>query len=159
LSRAAWLDEATSIGYTFATLGLLAGLFGGMALINLGARLGWTGLVHSPEEPGHAAEADERSGFLPEPQPSLVRHTTSAMAVDPLTWHIALVLVGFAGAHGVNHLWQNWGPGVFSLPLFAASMLIGGALQKVLDGLGVGTYVDRQFMSRIGSCAADYLVA
>src|SRR5262249_18449044 len=54
--------EATSVGYTFATLGLLAGIFGGMVLINLGVRCGWTRLVQSAQELSEV----ERRGFVPD---------------------------------------------------------------------------------------------
>ena len=154
LAQYGW-EEATSIGYTFATLGLLAGIFGGMLLINVGTRLGWARLVRSPRD----LPDDERRGFLGEPQPGFGRQTTSSMALEPLTWHLGLVMIAFAGAHGVNHLWQHRSGTSIALPLFALSMWIGGGLQKLLDALRLGKYVDRQLMGRIGSCASDYLVA
>jgi ESS family glutamate:Na+ symporter len=146
---------ATSIGYTYATLGLIVGILGGMVLINLGTRRGWTRLVSSPQR----LPAEERRGFLPPPgQPSLGRETVTPAALDPLAWHVALVLVAFGGAHLANTLTLRWSAGAFSLPLFAVAMLLGAALQGLLDRLGIGRYVDRQVMSRIGSCTSDYLM-
>jgi ESS family glutamate:Na+ symporter len=154
LEHGGW-REATSVGYTFATLGLLAGVFGGLLLINAGARCGWTRLVASAE---HLPEM-ERRGFLPENrQASLGRQTVAPAALDPLTWHIALVLVPFAAAHLINDWARSALPGDFMLPLFAVAMLLGAGLQKGLDAVGLGQYVDRQVIGRIGSCVSDYLI-
>jgi ESS family glutamate:Na+ symporter len=38
-------------------------------------------------------------------------------------------------------------------------MLAGACLQKALDAVGLGGYVDRRVMERIGSSVSDYLVA
>jgi ESS family glutamate:Na+ symporter len=154
LEQGGWA-EATSVGYTFATIGLLAGIFGGLLLINVGVRCGWTRLVASAE---HLPEA-ERRGFLPaDRQASLGRQTVAAAALDPLTWHIALALVPFAAAHLLNDWARMLLPGNFPLPLFAVAMLAGAGLQKGLDAVGIGQYVDRQVMGRIGSCVSDYLI-
>ena len=44
LAENGWSD-ATSIGQTFATIGLLGGIFGGVAVINIGARKGKTAII------------------------------------------------------------------------------------------------------------------
>jgi ESS family glutamate:Na+ symporter len=154
LEQGGW-SEATSVGYTFATIGLLAGILGGLLLINAGVRCGWTRLVASAEQLPEA----ERRGFLTgDRQASLGRQTVTAAALDPLTWHIALALVPFAAAHLVNNWARTVLPGNFTLPLFAVAMLVGAGLQKGLDAIGLGQYVDRQVMGRVGSCVSDYLI-
>jgi ESS family glutamate:Na+ symporter len=154
LEKGGWA-EATSVGFTFATLGLLAGIFGGVLLINMGVRRGWTRLVESTQELPDA----ERRGFVTENrQRSLGRETVSPAALDPLAWHLALALVAFAAAHLVNHLARKVLPGNFALPLFAVAMLAGAGLQQVLDMVGIGPFVDRHVMGRIGSCVSDYLI-
>jgi len=154
LEQGGWA-EATTVGYTFATLGLLAGIFGGMVLINVGVRRGWTRLVQSAQELSEV----ERRGFVPDDrQRSLGRETVSPAALDPLAWHLALALVAFAAAHLVNHLARKALPGNLALPLFAVAMLAGAGLQKALDVMGVGRYVDRHVMGRLGSCTSDYLI-
>jgi ESS family glutamate:Na+ symporter len=149
-------EEALSIGYTFATVGLLAGIFGGMVLINVGTRLGWTRLVRSAWELPDGV----RRGFLPEQERgSLGQETVSPTALDPLAWHLALVLTAFALAHGVKDGTKAVLPGTYDIPLFALAMLVGAGLQKFLDLLALGRYVDRQVMARVGSAASDYLIA
>ena len=55
-------EDAMTIGYTFATVGLLAGILGGMVLINLATRLGWTRMVKTANELPESV----RRGFLTE---------------------------------------------------------------------------------------------
>jgi len=153
LEQQGWSD-AVNVGYAFATLGLLIGIAGGMLLINLGARFGWTRLVKSAAE----LPAEERSGFLPrDQQPPLGRETVSPIALDPLAWHVALVLAALAAAHLADHVWQGWFAA--SLPLFVLAMLAGAALQAGLNAVKLGEFVDRRIAARIGSSASDYLVA
>jgi ESS family glutamate:Na+ symporter len=154
LEEGGW-DEATSVGYTFATIGLLAGVFGGLVLINVGVRRGWTRLVRSAQ----GLPGEERRGFLAvDRQPSLGRQTVSPAALDPLAWHIALALVPFAAAGLLDDLARRALPEKLALPPFAVAMLAGAGLQKALDGLGLGQYVDPQVMGRVASCASDYLI-
>jgi ESS family glutamate:Na+ symporter len=148
-------NDVLSVGLTFATAGLLSGVVGGMVLINLGARLGWTRLVRSAGELPDGV----RVGFLNDKdQTSLGRETVSPLALDPLAWHVALVLaavmLGTAGRETLKLLWP-----MYEVPTFALAMLSGALLQFGLNGLGFGRYVDRQVMTRIGSTASDYLVA
>ncbi len=59
-----------------------------MVLINIAVRLGWTRLVKTVQE----MPVSMRTGFVPEKeQQSVGKETTSTIALDPLTWHIALV--------------------------------------------------------------------
>jgi ESS family glutamate:Na+ symporter len=155
LQEHGWKD-ALSIGYTFSTVGLLAGTFGGLVLVNIGVRRGWARLIRTPSDLSDST----RTGFLPSQERSpLGEETTSANALDPLGWHIALVLVAYAAAVQFNRGARAILPGMPALPLFALSMLAGALLQKLLNLFGRGIYVDRKVIVRIGSAASDYLIA
>jgi ESS family glutamate:Na+ symporter len=154
LAQQGW-DEALSIGYTFATVGLLAGIFGGLLLINLAARLGWCRHVGSS---GDLPDLVKRGFIPPEKQTPLGSNTVSTMVLDPLAWHFALVLCAFGGAHLINAVTKQWFPGDYTLPLFAVAMLVGVGLQALLEAVDLGQFVDRQVMTRIGSSVTDYLI-
>jgi ESS family glutamate:Na+ symporter len=155
LQEAGW-DDALTIGYTFSTVGLLAGVVGGILLINLATKRGWTRLVKTP----HELPESVRKGFLLQSQRSpLGQETVSPIAIDPLAWHIALVLSAFGLAYLARDLAASVLPESFVLPLFAIAMLAGALIQKILDGLGLGIFVDPRVMERIGSTTSDYLVA
>jgi ESS family glutamate:Na+ symporter len=155
LERHGW-DEALSVGFTLATAGLLAGNLGGMALVFVATRRGWTRLVQTAQELPEGI----RRGFVPEGERvSLGEETVSPLALDPLAWHLALVLTAYALAHYTYQAIKVLLPGNYEIPLFALSMPAGACLQKGLDVLGLGRYVDRRIIARIGSAVSDYLIA
>jgi ESS family glutamate:Na+ symporter len=148
-------DEALPVGLTFATAGLLSGLLGGIMLINVATRRGWTRLVRSPRELPRGLQ----SGFPPaEEQSSVGRETVNPLALDPLAWHVALamaaVMLGYLAQGRLKALWP-----AYEVPAFVLAMLSGALAQLVLNWLGHGKAVDRRLMTRIGSTAADYLTA
>jgi ESS family glutamate:Na+ symporter len=72
---------------------------------------------------------------------------------------LALVLTAYALAYAVNLALKVLIPGNYEVPLFALAMPVGAGIQKGLDLTGVGQYVDRRVIVRIGSAVSDYLVA
>jgi ESS family glutamate:Na+ symporter len=155
LEQHGW-DEALSVGFTLATAGLLAGNLGGMVLIFVATRRGWTRLVQSPR----TLPESIRRGFVPEDERApLGQETVPPLALDPLAWHLALVLTACALAHALYAGVRALFPGSYQVPLFALSMPAGAGLQKALDLGGLGRYVDRQVIVRIGSAVSDYLIA
>ena len=147
--------NALTIGYTFATVGILSGIVGGMLLVNLGTRRGWTRLVRTADQLPESL----RKGFVPEGERrSIGKETVSPIALDPLAWHIALVLAAFGVAYFADQQIRSTFDNL-TLPVFALALLAGALLQKTLDMVRLGGYVDRSLMERIGSTLSDYLVA
>lgn len=147
-------EGALSIGYAFATVGILVGVLGGMILINLATRLGWTRLVHSVAE----MPISMKTGFVPEEeQVSMGKETVSPIALDPLTWHIAIVFATALFAYVLSG-YLNKILGI-AVPVFCVALLIGAVLQHVMNIMKIGRYVDRHVVHRIGSMVTDFLVA
>lgn len=148
-------DEALPIGQTFATIGLLVGVIGGVIAINIATHVKATRFIKT------MAELPEgmRTGMMPsEEQHSMGRSTVSPMTLDPLTWHLMLVLMATCAGYYLT----NWLQGLFpslSIPMFSVSMICGVLLQMVLKLLKLTKYVDKNIVTRIGSSATDYLVA
>ncbi|MCA9507369.1 MAG: hypothetical protein KC505_02980 [Myxococcales bacterium] len=147
-------EGALSIGYASATVGILVGVLGGMILINIGTRLGWTRLVQSVQE----MPISMKTGFVPEEeQPSMGNETVSPIALDPLTWHIAIVISTAVAAYKISGIVQNL-LGI-SVPVFCVALLTGAVIQKIMNLIKIGRYVDRTVIHRIGSMVTDFLVA
>ena len=148
------LGGALSIGYASATVGILVGVLGGMILINLGTRLGWTRLVQTVTE----MPISMRTGFVPEEEQQFMgKETISPIALDPLTWHIAIVFATAVLAYKISDFLDS-ALGI-SVPVFCVALLTGAFLQKVMNLLKIGRYVDRHVIHRIGSMVTDFLVA
>jgi ESS family glutamate:Na+ symporter len=147
---------ARSVGFTFATLGILSAVFGGLVLINIARRRSWV----ARDTAHQSTVAPEQSTFLPvEFQGSLGQATVNGIALEPLAWHFALVLAVYGAAMGLLPILRDLLPAGFVLPAFAVAMLLGWLLQTLLNVARVGQYVDAQIVNRIGTLMSDYLVA
>ena len=136
-------------------MGLLFGIFGGVFLINICARRGETKIV---KEIGKMPE-DFRTGLIREEnRTSMGDNTVSPMSLDPLTWHLALVLMAVGVAYVANSLIQRAFPSI-AIPIYGLALLAGVLIQQGLRLFKLDAYVDRRAVSRIGSSATDYLVA
>lgn len=142
-------DDAMAVGFVFATVGMAAAIVGGIILINVAVRRRWTG----------AETWNLDTPATTTPPFAGKEHRSNSATIDSLTWHLALVGAVLGITYGLNALVQLLLPGSSWIPLFAVSMLVGAVLQRALDVVGIGTSVDRPTMRRIGSTAADFLVA
>ena len=148
-------EEAITIGQTFATLGLLCGILGGLLLINIATKKGYTRLVKSMGQ----LPKSMQTGLVPKEERTVMGdNTVNPMSIDPLSWHILLVLVATAGGFYVQGWLKIVFPGI-TLPMFSLSMLAGIVVQYVLKFVKMDGYVDKRIMTRIGSSVTDYLVA
>lgn len=153
-------EAARSIGFTFATLGILCAVFGGLTLVNLARRRGWVARDVPVATADGAQVAPEQSSFLPSLfQASTGRTTVNSIALEPLAWHVALVLAVYGVTVTVMPTIRELLPPKFVLPAFVIAMVIGWFVQTALDLAKVGQYVDAKTIGSIGSLASDYLVA
>ncbi len=147
-----WAD-ATDLGMTSATIGIVTGIFGGIALLKWAAKNKMTSYIKDFDElPGEL-----RTGLIPEERRELMgKETISSISLDPLGWHLALLLLpaglGRIIAQVVDsklHL---------NIPTFTMAFLVALLFYFLLKGSGAYRYVDRHVVGRLGSCFTDYLV-
>ena len=150
-------QPARSVGFTFATIGILVAVFGGLILVDLARRFGWV-TVEGPR--GDGALTAEQSAFVTaKAQTALGRTTVNGIALDTLAWHFALVFAVYGAATALLPELRALLPPNIVLPGFAVAMLLGGALQALLEVARVGEFVDARIIHHIGSLMADFLVA
>ena len=148
-------DEAASLGMTTATVGVICAIIGGLVMIKWAAKNKQTAFIAD-----FADLPDElRSGLVPEEKREPIgTTTTSAISIEPLTFHIALVfLVAFLGysmSLGVKQLYPQ-----LELPVFSCAFIVGLVLKKIFDATKVTNYICASTTQRIGSMATDLLVA
>lgn len=146
--------EAVVIGQTFATIGILVGIIGGLIAINIATRKKYTRCIKSM---GNLPQ-DLRTGFInSENQESMGKMTVSAMALDSMTWHILLIFMASAGGYYSYYWIKDLLP--ITMPMMCLSMLAGVVLQKLLGVMKLDHSVDKQVITRMGSSVTDYLVA
>ena len=154
LAENGWSD-ATSIGQTFATIGLLGGIFGGVAVINIGARKGKTAIIKDVNE----LPEEMLTGLVKEEdQTEFGKNTVNAMSIDTLTWHFTLLMVAVGAAYLINNELKILFPSI-SFPVYGIALICSVILQGILKLLKLDGYVDKKIITHIGSSATDYLVA
>lgn len=148
-------EDCVQIGQTFATLGLLTGLFVGIICINYATRHGATRLIKEAK----SLPEECRTGIIaPENQKSMGNATINPMAMDPLAWHLALTLVATLMGYEFYYWYKKFLPNI-ELPMMCLTMISGVLLQFVLNHSPFKYSVDKNVENRIGSMVSDYLVA
>lgn len=145
--------EAMDLGMTIATVGILAGVFGGLIFIKWATSRGYTEYIRD----FRYISGDLRTGLIPKEQrEELGDRTISNIALDPLAWHLALVLV----PSGAGYLLNKWifATTAIDLPTFTVAFLLALALFLILRRVGVYEYVDTRVFDRISGTTTDFLV-
>ncbi|MFV0497556.1 MAG: sodium/glutamate symporter [Candidatus Fimivivens sp.] len=145
--------DAMDIGMTCATVGLLAGIFGGLFFIKWATHRGYTKYIKSFSY----ISGDLKTGLVAkENQQSIGLETISPTTLDPMAWHLAILLV----ASGAGKLLNNWiyATTKLDLPTYLIAFLIAIAMFLVFCKTGVNDYIDNNIINRISGTATDYLV-
>ncbi|NLY21221.1 MAG: sodium:glutamate symporter [Tissierellia bacterium] len=145
--------EFLDIGNVSATVGLVGGIVFGMILINWGTRKGYTNYVSTPDE----LPDEIKTGLIPpEKQKSGGKITISNMSLDPLVFHLSIVLLAAYLGRWASVFIQgyiSW----LSIPVFVLALAFGFVVQFVLRKTNSAQYVDRHTIQRISGSATDLL--
>lgn len=146
---------ATDLGMTAATIGILAGIFGGLIFIKLATKKGYT---HYVKDFSQISE-DMRTGLVKrENRVAMGTDTISPIALDPLAFHVALLLVPSGLGYLLNsYIAETWG---LDFPTFTIAFIVALLIYAFMGRgeKGLYKYVDNRVVNRLGSSATDYLV-
>lgn len=145
--------EATDLAMTFATAGILTGIFGGLLFIKWATKKGYTSYI---KDFGSISD-DFRTGMV-EPGRRTVfgEETVSSISIDPLCWHLAFLMI----PTGAALLICGWIDSTFgiALPEFTISFLLAIVLSFGLKPTGLDRYLDLRITDRIAGTATDFVV-
>ena len=145
-----WSD-GIALGYTVATVGMIAGIVLGMTLVN------WAygrGLVKTVRPFAKRTVSERRGIHARDSRPSAGQQTVAADSVDSLAWHVAIVGISVLIGWG---LWLPVQTHLKGFPLFPLCMIGGVILQVVAKLFRVDLLIDRVQMERISGAALDFL--
>lgn len=147
-------EEAEALGMTSATVGILSGLIGGIILIKIATKKGYTNYITDFVK----LPQSFRTGLIPEEErEEMGKETFSTISVDPLAIHVALLFVVAYVAKKISELVLHFNSQL-SLPVFSLAVLVGFLLMKILHLGGADKYVDKRVVTRLSSTFTDYLV-
>ena len=147
--------DATDIAMTCATVGMLSGIFGGLAFIKIGTKRGWTKYIQDFK----FVSGDLKTGLVAEEnRTSIGSSTVSSVSLDPIAWHLSILL--FCSGVGVllyRYIYEATNHSL-DLPTYLLSFITGFILFLIFKATGVTKYVDQEIFSHISGTATDYLV-
>lgn len=148
-------EEASSLAFTAATVGVLVALFGGLALIKWGASTGKASNLASFDQ----LSDDLKTGLVNrENRRSVGDGTVSPVSIEPLTFHLGIILGITLAAYYLGETLQAL-LGDYTIPTFALAFLVGLCVQLILLRSRASEYVDRRSVSGITGTSTDFLVA
>ena len=149
--------EGQSIAITNATIGLLVGIFGGVILINIAARKGWTNFISAKDGKVGLENKGDELYYKDEQKKTDTKSAISGSVIDNFAFHAAILAIAvFLGylAHKAIKLYFD-----FSVSWFVTAMFAGGLVQLVLNKTKWGDAVDTKVYSRIQGISLEFLVA
>ncbi|MBN9736110.1 MULTISPECIES: sodium/glutamate symporter [unclassified Pseudonocardia] len=150
---AGW-EGAASLAFTSATVGMLAGVVGGIAIANWGARRGHTDRIGRFDQ----LPAALRTGLVPAPdrEPTGIG-TTSPSSIEPLGLQVCLIaavtVLGYGVAEGIGLLVPS-----FAAPVFVLAFLAGLLVKTVARRTPAWQYCDQRSLKSISGLATDLLI-
>lgn len=152
------VPNMVDFGNTCATIGIVGGIILGIIIINWGTRRGYTHYVTDPQD----LPLELRTGLIPkESQKSAGKITISSICLDPMSFHIGLVLLasvcGMLMTDYFKIFTAKLGYGI-SIPAFCTALLAGFILNSILNKTNAHNYIDRYSINRIQGVATDFLM-
>lgn len=149
------LEDIRTLAMTAATVGIIASVVIGMALIRRGAEKGQTAYLSRFED----LPPELRSGVLPkERRFSMGVATFSAISLDSMTFNFGMIalitLLGYGLSKGIEALWP-----ALMLPVFSCAFLAGIAVRAVLRKTRTDDYLSKPIIGHLSGAFTDYLVA
>lgn len=145
-----WPDGA-AVGQSTATIGLIAGIVGGVILINIGVRKRYTTFLEESSALNMGTDT-----YVGEAKKPSAYTTISKDVVEGFAFHGALIgisiYIGYIIVYVVDYFFT------FELPLFPFALVGGWILNSILQRTSIGALIDRPTLQRIQGFCMDYLI-
>ena len=143
------------VANTFATIGLLVGVFAGVALIKYATNKKYTQIIDKVEK----LPEDVRTGLIKkEQQVPLATETVSSMSIETLAWHFALIIASATvGILFNKYVMKELIPDLI-FPDYTFALIFGVIIFFILEKVGYSEYIDKKTINHLGAGITDYLV-
>jgi len=153
------LEAGGALGQMSATVGIVVAVVGGMLLAQWGVARGFAGQVRPDSRTGKLSMDVDAPGFVrPEARRPAAMGTVSTSVVDPLTFHLSIVLIAVLLGWLMQQAIRGLHTSVAGFPLFPLAMIGGMILQWAGQQTGVARHFDRATFQRIMGLSLDLLI-
>ncbi|MBM7587307.1 ESS family glutamate:Na+ symporter [Bacillus pakistanensis] len=143
-----WM-EGTSLSLTSATIGLLVGIIGGMIIINIGVKKGYTSVIKS------TSQLKSQQQDIPQEKKANSYNTINADVVESFGFHFALIFIAVLIGWGLQQLIS---PFITGVPLFPLAMIGGLVVNIILSKTKFYELIDKNTLNRIQGLALEFLI-
>lgn len=150
-------EVAQGVATTFATIGLVGGMIGGILLINLFSRKGQLRILEKPGE----IPAITAFGFTKDikAQPNMGRETTNNSSIETITVHLGIILIDCALSYWLLALAKKYNvPGLSSIPVWFYGLILMYGINFVLRTLKLDWMIDKKVKARITGAISDFAI-
>lgn len=147
-----WLD-GQSLSVTSATFGLIFGIVGGIILINVAVKKGWTAFLTSSA----SLEGEKKELYAEEDKPVDTHAAVNSGVIDNFAFHAALISVAVLIGWVLNEALKKYLN--FSVSWFVTALFGGLIVWQVIKRTQWGDAVDNDTLSRIQGISLEFLVA
>lgn len=145
--------DFTGLGVTASAFGILLGLIGGICMIKVATKRGYTSYIQDVS----TISSELRTGVIPkDKRTSMGDETVSPIAIEPMAWHVALILI----PAGLGYLVSKQCATLFgvTVPEFSLGFFFALILYFIFSKTKVNDSVDPKVINRYGNLFSDYLV-
>lgn len=147
-------DLGTSMGNTFATIGLLLGVVGGIFMINICAR---KGLISQKAGMQNMTE-EEKTGYIrPENRTAAVTSITKNDVMNPVALHFAIIFMIMCFAYAILPYIQKI-PYCGKLNITIPVLFVSVAVNFLANKTGLDKYIDHKSLSNVTGVALEMLI-
>lgn len=146
---------AVGIGLILATGGLIISMVVGMAVVNYGVRKGWATFVKEPQ----AQPEYFYRGIMPkENRDSIGEVTTSTISINPLAFHLSVIMLAYALGLGIFTVLVKFIPVLGKINAMLYGLVGGLILWQVMASTKLDGYVDKKILNQISGFCLEILI-
>ena len=147
-----WLD-GQSLSVTSATFGLIFGVVGGIIIINIAVKKGWTTFISTSA----SLKGEETELYVGEEKPVDTHTAVNSSVIDNMAFHAALICVAVLLGWILNWALKTYLG--FSVSWFVTALFGGLILWQLIKHTSWANAVDEGTFSRIQGLSLEFLVA
>lgn len=150
-------ETAQGVATTFATIGLVGGMIGGIFLINYYCRKGETRMLDKPSD----LPPVTTFGFTKniKEQPNIGRETTNSSSIETVTVHLGIILIDCLLSYYLLGLAKQYNiPGFSAIPVWFYGLGLMYLINYILRFFKLDWMIDKKVKARITGAISDFAI-